>query len=147
MAIESYGYEGIVAWGRHLSFEEDFIQRACYRARRDGAPLDVLYWKDAHTGGDWQHVPGRWVGPDEITNHSTREALGLSPLYHPRQGSLPIRDAVVSAHGRGEGCDVYQIDVWDLHVELRRLTDGRTVVSVRRDGVDDPVVLDGTGGV
>lgn len=144
MAINSHGYDGIVAWGRFMGAAASDIQDRCDWAKRCGAPLEALYWQGSRSFGDWEFVPGHWVLPEHITNHQTRESLGLPPIYHPQIGSTPIGEAVARVHPHGADSTVYGFDVWDVRIQVQKLTDGRTVVRVHRDGQDEPVVLDGS---
>lgn len=147
MKIDSHGYDGIVAWGRYMCWTIAETQQLCNLARDEQAPSDVLFWRGPQPVGAWAHIAGRWVRPAEVIDPEVREALGLPPMPHPEVGSALIGPAVLRGLLDGSRGAVYHLEVWDLRVEVRQLPDGETVLTVRRDGVEEPLVLDGSDGV
>jgi hypothetical protein len=75
-------YPFIVAWGVRMGSREYYIREQCEKASADKAPGNAIY----------QDTGGVWHTTDEITNTTTRVALGLEPLP-------PVAPAILSAYG------------------------------------------------
>jgi hypothetical protein len=67
---EKQDYPYIWAWGRRLGSFRYFIEDQVEQARADNAPQNAID----------RNQDGTWSTTDDITNPTTREALGLPPL-------------------------------------------------------------------
>lgn len=72
--MQDHGYKYIVMWGHELGSRPGYIERECWQAKQDGAPLNAIYKRDGH-----------WQTTDTIANNPLRVRLGLEPLppEHP----------------------------------------------------------------